>query len=163
MARTKSLVSKSTLIRFEGLEGLIGKFEAALDKANGAKGQELKDVYVAAAGVVARQIRSNIHQLPVSAPLKQVLEATIIVNAGPEDKPNAIVGMVQNAAIRKLGKGRSIPNPAWFEYGTVARVNGKGANRGMIQPSPVFRPALAQSAKEVTQVLSDGLRRVLLP
>lgn len=162
MARVQPLISKKTLMKFEGLEGLIGRFHEVLDNASGAKGSALKGVYIDAAGVVARQIRTNVQQLDASEKLKQVLGATIIVNAGPENKANALVGMVQNAAIRKLGKGRSIPNPAWFEYGTVARVNEKGSNRGMIHPSPVFRPALVQSTGQVTKVLSDGLRRVLL-
>jgi hypothetical protein len=145
------------------MDQLIGKFEEVLAVASGAKGQELKDVYLHAAGIIAKATRENLHTLPISPALREVLEATIIVNQGPEDKPNAIVGMIQNAAIKKLGKGRSIPNPAWFEYGTVSRTTGTGANRGLIHPAPVFRPAIERSRDDVTKALVDGIHRVLLP
>jgi len=159
----RSVVTKGSLLKFDGIPELIGKFEKALDAASGSKGAALKDVYVSAALVIKDQIGANIQGMSGSAELKEVMNATLVVNAGPEDKPNAIVAMRQQAAIKRLGKGRSIPNPAWFEYGTVARQTGKGWNRGTIQPTPVFRPGIEQARPRAAKVLIDGISKVLLP
>jgi hypothetical protein len=81
-----------------------------------------------------------------------------VTNAGPENKPNAISKVSQPAAIRKLGDA---PNPYWWEYGTVPRATGKGANRGQIKPTPFFRPAVNQAKGKATEVLVDGLKKLI--
>jgi hypothetical protein len=159
----RSTVTGKSLLKFDGIPQLIAKLEKMSNVGDGSTGKQIKQACFDAAVVVSNQVRANIQGLNASPELKEVLTATVVTNYGPEDKPNAISAMRQQAAIRKLGKDRSIPNPAWFEYGTVARRTRDGANRGMIQPTPVFRPGVEQARPEATRVLVDGLSKVIFP
>lgn len=159
----RGTVTGKSLLKFDGIAALAAKFEKMSSVGDGSTAHKIKGACYDAALVVSNQVRSNIRGLNASPELKEVLEATVVTNMGPEDKPNAISAMVQQAAIRKLGKGRSIPNPTWFEHGTVARRTRAGANRGMIQPTPVFRPGVEQARPEATKVLVDGLSKVIFP
>ncbi len=155
-------VSKKALMRFEGMDTVIAKMEKIIaNTSGGTQGAKLKRVYVEAAAIVSNQARANIASLPnTSAELKEVLSAMVVTNEGPESKPNAISAVVQQVGVKKF-PDRFVPNPYWFEYGTVARTTKKGANRGQIQPTPFFRPAIATARGKATEVLVDGLKKLV--
>lgn len=160
----RSAVSKTSLLKVEGLEVLIGKIEKIIANTQGGEaGKKLKRVYFDAAALHSNQVRANIQGLDATARTKEVLTAMVVTNEGPESKPNAISKMSQAAGIRKLGKGVRVPNPYWFEFGTVPRSTGTGANRGMMKPKPFFRPALQQSRARVIDKLKSGFEKVILP
>ena len=49
-----------------------------------------------------------------------------------------------------------------FEYGTVARIQGKtGRYTGIIEPRPFMRPALDQNAGKVTDGIINGVDKIL--
>ena len=160
MART--LITKGGLIKLEGLGPIIGKLEKAIaNTSGGTAGKKLKKVYVAAASEISKQVRQNIANLDASPKLRAALTASVVTNEGPEGKPNAISKVSQQAAVRKLGDA---PNPYWFEYGTVPRATGKGANRGQIsetKPGAFFRPAVQQARGKAITVLTDGLKKLI--
>jgi hypothetical protein len=154
----KSAVSRRDLEGVSGFAEVVRKLENIIDEVSA---KELKQVYVAAAAHISDQARDNIASLNASAELKEVLTAAVVTNAGPDDQNNAISAMVQPAAVRRLGKGRSVPNPAWFEFGTEARKTADGWNRGQIQPTPVFRPAIAQAKGKVKDELVKGISEIV--
>lgn len=159
----RSVATGKSLLKFDGVGEMIAKLEKMATVGDGSTAKGIKQACYNAALVVSNSVRQNINGLSASQELKEVLTATVVTNMGPDDKPNAISAMVQQAAVRKFGKGRSVPNPVWFEYGTAPRQTGKGANRGMIQPTPVFRPGVEQARAEATKVLVDGLREAIFP
>ena len=159
----RSVVSKGGLLKVEGLAQIIGKLEKIIENTTGGTaGPKLKKIYFEAAAIHSNQVRANIANLNASADLKEVLTLAVVTNEGPENRPNAISAIVQGAAIRRLNDpDRFVPNPYWFEFGTVPRVNRKGANRGMIHPSPFFTPAIEQSRQRVIESLKNGLKKLL--
>jgi HK97 gp10 family phage protein len=157
----RALITKGGLLKLEGLGEIISKMEKIIENTSGgAAGKKLKKVYVSAASVISAQARRNIANLEVSPDLRAALIASVVTNEGPESKPNAISKVSQPAAIRKLGDA---PNPYWWEYGTVPRATGKGANRGQIKPQPFFRPAIEQARGKAIEVLTDGLKKLIEP
>lgn len=160
MAR-RQVVSTKSLLKVEGVAEIVKQLEAIIDQTTG---KYLKRVYVRGAALVSDQARANIQNLPISEQVKKVLTATVVTNEGPESKPNAISAVSQRAAERRLSakqNGIRVPNPFWFEYGTVPRATGTGANRGMMKPTPFFRPAVEAKRAEVKQFLIDELRDIL--
>jgi hypothetical protein len=155
---TNSAFTRRDLKNIEGFDQVIRKLESIIDSANAP---QLKKVYFKAASHVSDQVRSNIASLNASPELKEVLTAAVVTNEGPEHINNAISAMVQPAAVRKLGQDRSIPNPAWFEFGTVSRVTQGGWNRGRITPTPVFRPAIQQAKDKVREELVSGISDIV--
>ena len=157
----RALITKGGLIKLEGMGEIISKMEKIIENTSGGTaGKKLKKVYVAAASEISKQARRNIQNLEVSADLKAALTASVVTNEGPESKPNAVSKVSQPAAIRKLGDA---PNPYWWEYGTVPRATGKGANRGQIKPQPFFIPAVNQARGKAIEVLTDGLKKLIEP
>jgi HK97 gp10 family phage protein len=157
----RALITKGGLLKLEGLGEIVSKMEKIIENTSGgAAGKKLKKVYVLAAGEVSKQARRNIANLEVSPELKELLTASIVTNAGPENKPNAISKVSQPAAEKRLGYAM---NPYWWEYGTVPRATGKGANRGQIKPQPFFRPAVEQARGKAIEVLTDGLKKLIEP
>lgn len=157
----RALITKGGLLKLEGLGEIVSRMEKIIENTSGgAAGKKLKKVYVAAASVISAQARRNIQGLEASPELKAALTASVVTNEGPEGKPNAVSKVSQPAALRKLGDA---PNPYWFEYGTVPRATGKGANRGQIKPQPFFRPAIEQARGKAIEVLTDGLKKLIEP
>lgn len=152
--KNNSAVTRRDLKNIEGFDAVIRKLESIIDSANAP---QLKKVYVKAANHISDQVRTNISALSATPELKEVLTASVVTNEGPEHINNAISAMVQPAAVRRLGQGRSIPNPAWFEYGTEPRTTKDGWNRGQITPTPVFRPAIQQAKDKVRDELVAGI------
>jgi hypothetical protein len=155
----RALITKGGLLKLEGLTEIVSKMEKIIANTSGGEaGKKLKKVYVLAAGEVSKQARRNIANLDASPDLKKLLTASIVTNAGPENKPNAISKVSQPAAEKKLGYAM---NPYWWEYGTVPRTTGKGANRGQIKPKPFFIPAVNQAKGKAIEVLVDGLKKLI--
>lgn len=152
------MANRKALMQFSGMDAVIAKMEQVIANTSGGKaGQDLKKVYVAAARVHSNQVHANIDALNASATLKESLHLCTVVNEGPENKPNAVSMMTQVGALKDVG----VFNPYWFEYGTVPRFTGKGAARGKIEPTPVFRPAIQQSKDKVLEVLVDGIKKLV--
>ncbi len=159
----RSVVSKNSLLKIEGLSGVISKLEKIIENTSGGQaGKRLKkEVYIPAAVVVSNQIRLNIANLNASQKIKDALTASVATNEGKESQPNAIVIVSQPIGARRLGKGVFVPNPYWYEYGTVQRFTGKGANRGKITPQPFFRQAVESSRAKATETLVGGLKKLI--
>ena len=159
----RSVVSKNSLLKMEGLSQLISKFEKVIENTSGGTaGKRLKkEVYVPAAVVVSNQVRTEIANLDAKQSTKDALAACVATNEGKESQPNAIVIVSQPIGVRRLGKNVFVPNPYWYEYGTVPRFTTKGAFRGEIKPQPFFRPAVNSSRKKAGDVLVSGLKKLI--
>jgi hypothetical protein len=136
---------------------VIDKMEKIIAATSGGQqGAKLKRVYFNAAAIHSNQVRANIQNLNVSDTLKETLRLSVVTNEGPEEYPNGISAIRQETMTHQLDQ-----NPYWFEYGTVPRATGKGANRGMVKPTPFFRPAIQQSRTAVLESLTTGLKKLI--
>lgn len=148
----RNVVTAGKLSRIEGVPEAIEEIERRLDRF---KGKKLKAAYVDAADIVTAQVRANIDGMDVSPDLKRALKAAAVTNEGPEELPNAISRMSQHAAVKALGtRDGRIPNPYWWEYGTVPRSWRSGKSTGQIRPQPFFRPAITMARAAVASFLA---------
>ncbi len=159
----RSAVSKNSLLKIDGMDAVIKKVEAIIEKTSGGTaGAKLKkQVYIPAATVISNQVRLQISNLDASKEVKEALAASVGTNEGKESQPNAIVIVSQPIGVRRLGEGVFVPNPYWYEYGTRSRFTKKGARRGQINPQPFFRPAVETARSKATNVLVDGLKKLI--
>jgi hypothetical protein len=150
MARTA--VTRGKLLKIEGVDEVLANITKTMSRV---KGKEIKAGYVRIAREeLASRVHANIDGLPVSQDVKEVLHAAAVTNAGPEEIPNAVVMISQQAAIKRLGRsGGRIPNPYWWEYGTMSRVTKAGRRTGQITPSPFFRRAVTASRGAILAAL----------
>lgn len=132
--------------------------------SNPLLGKKLKTLFLHSAQPIVAHAKQNIFGLPIGQTAKSVLVGQVVAGRGPAKHPNAFVAMYQwavNIAARKAEGGR-VPNPAWFEYGTVERVTKSGHRTGTMTATPFFRPAITQARPEVRQRLVEGLKEVLV-
>lgn len=161
-ADVNRLVGAADLIQIEGLGDVIANIAALVDRFTVKR---LKQVYIEASKPVWSQAKRNIDGLPVSPELKEVLHAMTMINTAAPDADYVLMGMSQQAGIKKLGRTkegnkRMIPNPYWFEFGTANRATSKRAT-GKINATPFFRPALEAKKREVKAVLEQELKKLL--
>jgi hypothetical protein len=173
------------VIRQKGVAAIAGMNEVLsnIEKIIAATdaGELMTDLFVEASKHIWTQTKRNIASLPVSADLKEVLDAETIINRAKRGNPYVLVGMSQQAGIKKLGgrhlkmtRGgkRFIPSPYWFEFGTADRATGKsnskgqkffsfGRRTGRIQATPFFRPAVSAAKPLVKQALAKGFPQIL--
>lgn len=148
----RNVVTAGKLSRIEGVPEAIKEIERRLDRV---KAKALKAKYVEAADIVTAQVRANIDGMDVSSDLKRALKAAAVTNEGPEELPNAISRISQHAAIKALGtRDGRIPNPSWWERGTVPRTWKSGKSTGQIRPQPFFRPAITMARPAVVSFLT---------
>lgn len=167
MARAS--VSQKQLLKIEGVEEVQKEIarRLALLRHRGQAGQvgdALKHVYHDAAEPLVNEVKTGIASLSVERSAKNVLTGQVVRGRGPRRFPNAFVAMYQwavNVKARATAGGR-VPNPYWFEYGTVDRKTKSGKSTGRMKPTPFFRPAITRSREAVKKRLVDGLRRVLV-
>lgn len=145
----RQAVTGRQLVKVDGMDEALKNIAKVMSKTTG---EALKGAYIEAAKVLWKQARANIRALPLSDKAKAVLTAEVSIMRAPANRPYAMVGMSQQAGIRKLGKGgRFISNPYWFEFGT---------KRGM-KPTPFFRPAVSMARPGIKEALAGGLKKVL--
>ena len=146
----RGAVGKARLLRIEGLDQVL---ENVLDFTDRAKAENLKEAFLEGAKPLWSQVKKNIQILPRSARAKEVLDACTIINKQERRKPFVLVGMSQQAGIKKLAQpNRFVGNPYWFEFGT---------KRGM-KPTPFFRPAVVMARAQIAARLAEGMKDALL-
>jgi hypothetical protein len=151
-------ITTRKLVAIEGIPEVLANIAKVMNKTTA---ESLKKLYIDAAKPVWSTAKRNISGLNVSPQLKQVLDAMVMINSAIPRNPYVLVGMSQQAGIRKLGKGRFIPNPYWFEFGTDARKRSGGGGTGRITPTPYFRPALTAARPLVKQAIVAGFPKIL--
>ena len=166
MAKRKyRAVTQKGLIKVEGMQEVLDNIAERLDRT---VGKQVKAVYVEAAKAVWSKTKQNIAGLPASERLKQVLNAEVMINTGEDRQQNVLVGMSQQAGIRKLGNQagtyrgkRFIPSPYWFEHGTAMRQGPRGST-GRIAATPFFRPAVTSTRGEMRDRMAAGFKELLV-
>lgn len=157
-ARAYRAVSRASLVKMDGVEELL---DAVSERLDNLEITVLKDAWVRASQPLLRSIRTNISALPVENRTKEVLQASLSVAAGPENKPNVLVGMSQAAGKRKLA-GRFIFNPYWVEFGTARRSHKTGKATGSIRATPFFRPGVTASRPALREALAAQFKALLV-
>ena len=149
----------SKLFKIEGTEEILEKITSL---RNIARLREIKEVFALASIPVWSQAKRNVATLPAGQRLKEILDAGVIINKGEERKSNALVGVSQEASMKKLNrKQRFVANPYWFEFGTAMRKTKQGKSTGAIPATPFFRPAVAAKKAEVRNALEVGILRII--
>lgn len=159
----RSGVTSRQLLKVEGVEEILKEIARRLP-SNPVVGRKLKTVFLEAAKPIQERAKHNIDGLPISFSARTLLKGQVVAGRGPAKHPNAFVALYQwavNVASRKSEGGR-VPNPSWFEFGTVERVDKSGHKTGKMTATPFFRPAITQARPEVKQVLVEGLKEVLV-
>lgn len=159
----RSVVTPGQLSKLVGVAEVQKEIARRLS-GNPLLGKKLKNLFLFAAQPIVAHAKRNISVLPVGQSAKSVLTGQVVAGRGPAKHPNAFVAMYQwavNVAARKSAGGR-VPNPAWFEYGTVERITRSGHRTGKMTATPFFRPAITQGRPEVKTRLVAGLKDVLV-
>ena len=77
-----------------------------------------------------------------------------ITGKDKDNKTKVLIGLRKEYQNNYLGP--------MFEYGTVARIQGKtGRYTGILEPRPFMRPALDQNAGKVTDGIINGVDKIL--
>src|SRR5688572_2170276 len=119
----RSVVTPNKLNKLVGVADVQKEIARRL-RSNPLLGKKLKKLFLDADQLIVAHAKLNISVLPVGQSAKSVLTGQVVAGRGPAKHPNAFVAMYQwavNVAARKSAGGR-VPNPAWFEYGTVERI-----------------------------------------
>jgi hypothetical protein len=155
----RNVVTAGKLNRIEGVPEALAEIGRRLNRV---KAQALKAKYVEAADIVTAEVRAKIAGMSASPELKRALTAAAVTNQGPDELANAVSRISQHAAIKALGtRDGRIPNPYWWEYGTVARAWKSGKSTGQIKPQPFFRPGVTAARAKVTAFLIQVFRDAL--
>jgi HK97 gp10 family phage protein len=130
--------STSRALRIEGLD----EFNDALDGlVNAVTAEEMKKVYTEAAHIGKRAI-IEMHDRTLT-PKTGNYRAAIFAGRGDQAKPSALFGVSPKIAphshLVEFGHGGPAPAP----------------------PHPVVRPAVAQSARSITQHVVNGLEDII--
>lgn len=159
-ARVVRAVTQAQLFKVEGVEELL----ESIGRVQVGVARELKKVFMKAGLVILEEARRNVDKIPDSAihPIvKDALKVHIIAGYGSANKANVLIGVVRKKRDYAYKEGAQWVNPYWFEFGTVTRSTGAGANRGRMRETPFFRPAVAAKKTEVRDVLAAGIKETL--
>ena len=160
--RVKRGVTKGQLMKVEGMDEVLAEIEKRMDRVTG---EAIKDALIEAGKPLWSQAKKNIAALPVSDRMKQILDAEVSIMRGKPKQPKIVVGMSQQAGIRKLGRKRRAINPYWVEFGTQERTGPPhpvyGTNRGRMKPFPFWRDALKTARPEIAQTLAKQMKEIV--
>lgn len=156
--RAYTAVSKNSLVKVDGMQGVLDGIAERLDNLEIGV---LKDAWITASKPLVRNVKQNISALPVGSRTKEVLQATLSISRGPDNKANVLVGMSQGAGVKRL-PGRFILNPYWVEFGTAERVTKNGRRTGRIKVNPFFRPGVTASRAELRAALASEFKALLV-
>lgn len=156
--RAYQAVSQGSLVKLDGMQDVL---DGIAERLGNLEIEVLKDAWINASKPLLRAVRTNITALPVGSSTKEVLQAQVSVAAGPENKPNVLIGMSQKRGVANL-PNRFIFNPYWVEFGTVDRATKGGKRTGKIQPTPYFRPAVTAARTQVHEALAREFKELLV-
>lgn len=147
MAARRSVISGSRnsisrdarkAFQIEGIDEILDNVSRVID---GVSGKKAKEVYYEGGKILRDAARRNAPYDPGRKRGTHLRDA-IFVDEGPENKPNALVGVRYNPG--------GAPHAHLVEYGSSRS-----------QAQPYFRPAIVSAGPRIGETIKKGLRKII--